>query len=112
MISQDTGFDPLIKYLLKQKLHVARQTSIKQIPLLAAKAAATGSFDDKLGTILANLKAKKVAKPGKQKTLASTIQSIFSKSLSEEEVTALIEGLVSRGWITLEQQKVSYSLPT
>ncbi|MDO9454406.1 MAG: PIN domain-containing protein [Stagnimonas sp.] len=112
VISKDTGFDPLIKHLVKQKLHVTRQTTIKQIPLLAVKTSATASFDDKLDAILTNLKAKKAAKPAKQKTLASTIHSIFAKSLSEDEVNVLIEELARRGWISVQQQKVTYSLPS
>ncbi len=111
VISKDTGFDPLIKHLLKQKLHVTRQTAIKQIPLLATKVPTTSSFEDRLAAIVANLKAKKAAKPAKQKTLAGTIHSIFAKSLTDDEVNALVEGLASKGWIAISQQKVSYNLP-
>lgn len=111
IISKDTGFDPLIKHLIKRKLHVTRQVAIKDIPLLAAKAAPIASFDEKLAAILASLKAKKASKPAKLKTLASTIHSIFSKTLSDGEINELIEGMASKGWVKLDQQKVSYALP-
>lgn len=111
IISKDKGFDPLIGYLSRQKLHATRQVAIKDIPLLLTKAPPELGFDEKLHAIVANLKAKKAAKPARQKTLASTIQSIFANSLSDEDVCALIAGLVSKGWIALIDQKVSYDLP-
>lgn len=111
IISKDTGFDPLIKHLAKRKLHVTRQVAIKDIPLLAAKATPTASLDEKLKAILVNLKAKKTAKPAKLKTLASTINSIFSKSLDDDEINTLVEAVAAKGWLTIDEQKVSYTLP-
>jgi hypothetical protein len=45
------------------------------------------------------------------KTLTSTINALFLKSLPDEEIAALIDGLRQQGYISIATTKVSYALP-
>ena len=77
IISQDSGFDPLIKHLKAQKVFSCRSKAIEDIPLLKAgqtvkaegKVTATEKPEDKLTMILANLRQRGAAKPRSVKTL-------------------------------------------
>jgi hypothetical protein len=44
-------------------------------------------------------------------TLSSTINSIFQKKLTEEELAAILKGLRTRGYITIDENKITYALP-
>lgn len=60
--------------------------------------------------MLTNLRQRGAAKPRTIKTLISTIQALFSKQLTENDVRSLIEALKEGGHINTEGAKVSYSL--
>lgn len=108
IISKDKGFDPLIKHLKSQKILCARSQDIMEMPLL--KALSSSSKSEKVEAIIDNLKQRGASKPRKEKTLRSTINSLFQKSLSPEEQSALIEELKSKGIITISNTNVSYHL--
>lgn len=111
IISKDSGFDPLIKHLKAQKVFACRSKDVDEIPMLkAGQVAKAGKVEDKLDLILANLRQRGAAKPRTIKTLTSTIQALFSKQLTEDDVRSLIEALKVAGHISLDGTKVSYSL--
>lgn len=111
IISKDAGFDPLIKHLKTQKVFACRSKDIGDIPMLkAGQVAKAGKVEDKLALILANLRQRGAAKPRSIKTLASTIGALFAKQLTEEEISALVEGLKESGHIKLDGTRVSYLL--
>jgi hypothetical protein len=111
IISKDSGFDPLIKHLKAQKVFACRSKDIGDIPMLkAGQVAKAGKVEDKLALILANLRQRGAAKPRSVKTLNSTIGALFSKQLTEEEVSALVEALKDGGHINVVGTKVSYQL--
>jgi hypothetical protein len=110
IISKDTGFDPLIQHLKTKKIFAARAKEISEIPIV--KTASSKSVEQRLDIVLSKLQQLKTTKPRRVGTLSSTIASIFQKQLSETDVTALLEALQSRGWVTITDQKVSYALPT
>ena len=109
ILSEDTGFDPLIKHLKEQKIGVVRSKAVEEIPLL--KAANTKSLSEKIEVVIGNLKQRGASKPRTVKTLSSTITSLFQKQLPGEELTLLLAELQTKGIITVNENKVSYALP-
>lgn len=110
IISKDTGFDPLIAHLKDRKVFASRSKDVTDIPLL--KAANSKTTPEKIDVLLANLRQRGASKPRTLKTLTSTINSLFQKQLTEEELAALLEGLQAKGFITVNETKVTYALPS
>jgi hypothetical protein len=109
IISRDTGFDPLIKHLKSRKIKVQREKDLAEIPVLRMSAAT--SSDEKIAAIIKNLVGRGPSRPRKVKTLANTINNLFTQKLNENELTALIEELRKRKYIVINQGNVSYKLP-
>ena len=109
IISKDKGFDPLIQHLRGKKISIARSSSIADIPLLKASNAKTAT--EKIDVIVGNLKQRGSARPRTIKTLSSTISALFQKQLVDEELHSLLAELQGKGWILLNENKVSYALP-
>ncbi len=82
---------------------------ITEIPIV--KAACSKSPAERLEIVVADLQRRGASKPRKLKTLGSTINSIFQKSLSEQEIEALLDALKEQGYVTVTENGVSYSLP-
>jgi hypothetical protein len=110
IISKDTGFDPLIQHLKERKLFASRVKDIADIPLL--KAANSKSTPEKVDVVVANLLQRGASKPRTLKTLTSTINSLFQKQLTEADLVALLKELEAKGFIAVNETKVSYALPT
>jgi len=114
IISRDTGFDPLIKHLKERKVRAWRVKAVGEIPLLkagGAKAGGTKPMADRLAVVVAGLQKHGAAKPRTVATLSGTINNMFLKQLSAEEIASLVTELQGRGLITVNGTKVSYSLP-
>ena len=110
IISKDQGFDPLIRHLRSQKIKAMREKDLAEIPLLRISNAV--STDEKLELIVDNLRGRGQSKPRKEKTLANTIDSLFTKSLGEEESVGLIRELQKRKYIAISEGNISYRLPS
>ena len=122
IISKDKGFDPLIKHLESKKIRVHRHKAIGDIPLpkpvktkkasQGSKAASSAIKAENIQKIVEFLIARGNAKPRKLKTLSNSINALFSKSLTENELKALIDELVKRGVVIVSsnQTNVSYQL--
>ena len=122
IISEDKGFDPLIKHLESKKIRVHRHKAISEIPLpkpakakkvsQGSKAASSAIKAENIQKIVEFLIARGNAKPRKLKTLSNSINALFSKSLTENELKALIDELVKRGTVIVSsnQTNVSYKL--
>ncbi len=109
VITRDTGFDPLIKHLQDKNVHVQREKDLAEIPVLRM---ATGTSDEeKIEAIVKNLVGRGQSRPRKVNTLANTINTLFTKRLEEHELNALINVLKKRKYISVDQNKVTYSLP-
>lgn len=108
IISKDTGFDPLIRYLKGQKILCQRSTSVADVPLI--KLVNTKSIPEKVEAIIANLTRRKSARPRKVKTLESTIKALFQGQLTDAEMVEIRAALVKRGAISIEGDKVTYNL--
>jgi hypothetical protein len=109
IISKDTGFDPLIKHLMAKKIQVQREKDLAEIPVL--RISTTTSNDEKIAAIVKNLSGRGQARPRKLKTLANTINSLFTKKLEEQELAELVKELEQLQYIVINQGNVSYKLP-
>ena len=109
IISKDTGFDPLIKHLKERKIFAQRERDLAEIPLLRISNAT--SVDEKMEAIIQSLAARGHSRPRKVKTLANTINSLFSKKLEEAELMSIIEQMKKQRMIVVENENVSYRPP-
>ena len=76
------------------------------------KAAHSKTPGERLEVVIADLQRRGAAKPRTVKTLSSTINSIFQKQISEQELVDLMASLEKRGVIVTVGTKVSYALPS
>ena len=106
IISKDKGFDPLIQHLKVKKILAARSTCVSEMPLIKA---VNTSQQERLQFVMEKLRQPKATKPRTEKTLSSAISSLFQKQLAEDEIAALIADLISAGFITVAENKVTYS---
>jgi len=109
IISKDTGFDPLVKHLRKNKIKVFRHSDLAEIPLLRISSAK--NIEEKVDAVIKNLASRGQSRPRKVSTLSNTINSLFTEKLSESEMTSFINALKNKKYIKIEQDKVSYNLP-
>lgn len=108
IISRDQGFKPLIEHLKTQKIFSALWRDVGEIPLV--KAVAT-SPKDRLAAIVGKLRTMSKTRPATVKTLTKTIESLFLKQLTPEEIEGLVKLLQSRKIVTVTGNKVTYTLP-
>lgn len=106
IISKDKGFDPLIQHLKAKKILASRSTCVSEMPLIKA---VNTSQQERLQFVMDKLRQPKATKPRTVKTLSSAISSLFQQQLAEEEIAALVAGLISAGFITVAENKVTYS---
>lgn len=109
IISKDSGFDPLLKYLKGKKIFVQRSTCIADIPYFKPPLPATP--EAQIEAVIADLVRRKASKPRTQKTLLSTLHALFKKEISEQQLTALFAALCKRGIVKVDGTKISYDLP-
>lgn len=110
VISKDTGFDSLLKYLKGKKLLTQRSICIADIPYF--KPALPVAPEAQVEAVIADLIRRKASKPRTQKTLLSTLHALFKKELSEQQLNALFGALCNRGVVKVDGAKVSYVLST
>ena len=110
IISKDSGFDPLLKYLKGKKIFAQRSTCIADIPYF--KPSLPLAPEAQVEAVIADLVRRKASKPRTQKTLLSTLHALFKKELSEQQLAALFAALCKRGVVKVEGAKVFYALPT
>ena len=109
IISRDTGFDPLIQHLKERKVFASRSKDVLDIPLL--KVANSKTTPEKIDVVLANLQQRGASMPRTLKTHTSTMSSLFQKQLTEQELASLLKELQAKGFIAVNETKVTYALP-
>lgn len=132
IISNDTGFDPLIKHLHSRKIQVDRRTAIAEIPIL--KPAATKRINENAGqkpfknstesknkltekeqnesiASILNCINKHKGKPSTVKALQNTINAFFRKKLVEQELNDILEEMVAKKIISKNGTRITYNLP-
>ena len=108
VVSKDTGFDPLIQHLRSRKISVRRVKTIADLSLVKAALRKLGT--DSVSAIAAALTQMGASKPRTLRTLASTINAFFQKTLSEAEVQGIIAELTKKGIVVINGSKVAYDM--
>lgn len=108
IISKDTGFDPLVQHLKKNKFHVFRHKDLAEIHLL--RISPSKNIEEKIDAVIKNLQGRGTSRPRKLSTLSNTINSLLSEKLNEKEMSLFINELKLKNYITVEQNKISYNL--
>jgi hypothetical protein len=109
IISKDTGFDPLIKHLRTKRIRVSRVKDLGEIPILRMSNSTCNG--EKIAAIIKNLSGRGQSRPRKTKTLANTINSLFTEKLDEKELTDIIARLQEQKYIKVAEGNVTYKLP-
>lgn len=109
IISKDKGFDPLIKHLKGRKIFAQRSTCVAEIPYF--KPAPPAVPKDQVEAAVADLIRRKAARPRTKATLISTLNALFKKELSEQQLSQLFAALCTRGIVKVDGTKVTYNLP-
>lgn len=106
IVSQDAGFDTLIQHLKDRNILASRSSSIDEISILHKSSLKT--LPERTSVVKARLSLMG-DKPGTVKTLSSTINSLFQKTLSEDEVEMVVKDLCGKGVIAIiNKTKVTY----
>ena len=115
IVSEDTGYDPLIRHLRERKIEVSRikgsskasvATNGQKKAAAPKKTATTEQFDK----LVADLKKRSMARPARLSALLNTIQNLFKPAMNAEQAKRLAEELVAKGHIKVEGAKVTYNL--
>jgi hypothetical protein len=109
IISKDSGFDPLIRHLRGRKIFAQRSICIADIPYF--KPVLPARTEAQVEVAVADLIRRKAAKPRTKKSLISTLDALFKKELSEQQLSRLFAALCTRGVVKVDGTKVSYDLP-
>ena len=78
---------------------------------MVLKMANESTPDEKIEAIVKNLAGRGQSRPRKEKTLANTINALFTKKLNEKELSTVMKQLIQKGYITIDESKVTYNLP-
>ena len=106
VVSKDTGFDPLIRHLKESGIQVERRKGLFEIPWLRADEA--DSLEDQLHKVVRNFDMQGKSRPRKVRTVRTTINNLFGKSLTEEQLDALVNGLRKLKYIAIEGERIKY----
>lgn len=106
IVSKDSGFDPLIEHLKDRNILASRSSSIGEISILQQSSIKT--LPERTCVVKARL-AQMEGKPSTVKTLSSTINALFQKTLSDEEVDMVVKDLCGKGVIAIiNKTRVAY----
>lgn len=112
VISKDAGFDTLIRYLQKQGIRCQRLPGVADIaPKAAAKKIPHSLFpwDEQINRVKDNLRKRPAGRPRTSKTLRSTINALFGKALSAEQLDSLVAELMRSGFLIDRDGKITYT---
>jgi hypothetical protein len=109
VLSKDTGFDPLIQHLKSRKISVSREKTLAD--LFPVKAVSRKLGSDRVSATVAYLTQMGTSKPRTLTTLARTINAFFQKTLSDAEVQGIIEELIKKNIVVVNESKVAYAMP-
>lgn len=101
VVSGDTGFDSLLRYVRKRGTKAVRLSSLENLD-------AEVVLQEKLDVVVRNLASRGSARPRSVKALANTIKTLFPPETLDGEVESLIAALARDAYITIESDSVSY----
>jgi hypothetical protein len=108
VLSKDTGFDPLIRYLGKRGIRCERISNVTDMAQPKAPAKLP-SMAEQVAKVKANLLKRPAARPRTSKTLRSSINALFGKELTAEQQESLVAELVSSGFLSELNGKITYA---
>ena len=106
IVSEDKGFDPLIKHLKTQNITCNRLPSLSDIPGLSAPAPASPL--DRIQKVADHLLNRKESRPRTVKTLTAYIKGQLNNQATDAAVGEVIARLTQGGMVTLPDGKVTY----
>ena len=109
IVSNDTGFDPLIAHLKSEHIFADRVSNIGEISALAQANAVSKSPEEKIDFAKERLIRPNATRPRTRKTLTSHVATMFLKTLSEEDVAVVVEGLFKCGCVREDGKRLVYS---
>ena len=110
IISNDKGFDPLIRHVSQKGIPCCRAESIADVVRPGGGLGA--SISDRVQAAIANLMKRRAAKPRTLKTLRTSLKAHFANQLGDEAIEHLIEQLRKRKVIQDVDGKIEYQLPS
>jgi len=106
ILSKDKGFDPLLRYLQKEKYNCRRINSL--LELQKGKIDSTTNKDlDKATEILR--KTEKPKRPRNRNTLFKYIQNILGDKANKEEITTIIDKFFIDGKLSEHNNRLKYN---
>ncbi len=109
IISNDTGFDPLIAHLKQEHVFADRVAKIEEIPALIQLRIVSKPFPEKISFVKKRMLKPNAPRPRTRKTLASHIAAMFLKALSDADISNIIDGLFKDGCLREKGKRIVYS---
>jgi hypothetical protein len=103
IVSQDTGFDPLIAHLKSRHVHAHRHADFTTLTFGAAKPVIPAAADP-LACVVEHLRKSAKQRPKTKKRLATYLLARLGNATTEAEVAALIESLCKGGLVTVDEK--------
>lgn len=108
IISRDKGFDATVEHLREHGIKVTRHDHFESVPVLGAtpkpvapkpavpKRLTPQDLEGRVQSYAGALQRNPTSRPGKSKTLHSSIHAYFGRELTESEVAAVVSRLIAR----------------
>lgn len=96
----------MIQHLKERNVRANRSKSVTEIPIVSA--ATAKDMPDRVSVVIANFRQRGTSRARKVSTLTSTIDAMFHKKLSDEEIAAMIDKSQARRFVTIDGIKLTY----
>jgi hypothetical protein len=107
ILSKDKGFDPLVRYVVRQKVICKRITNATEIETAKQSRESSKEYQK----VVANLsKIEKAKRPRHKRTLKQHIKTIIGKAGTEEMFEQIIVRLIQEKIIAEGEGKIDYAL--
>lgn len=106
VVSNDTGFDPLIKHLCGRKISCERVSSESVKPPVPAPT------DGEFSAVIENLARQAKCLPKRISTLKKVIRNVLGKQVSHEKAGSVVTELMKQGVVVQQSNgRLTYNLP-
>jgi hypothetical protein len=107
ILSKDKGFDPLVRYVARQKVICRRITNVTEIEPTRQSRESSKEYQK----VVANLsKIEKAKRPRNKRTLKQHIKSIIGKAATDEMLEQIVFRLIQEKRITEAEGRIDYAL--
>ena len=100
-----------LQAVLNQKGAFACPNASHSEPELIEQVETKNPNDEQLALVIADLQKRGPSRPRRVSTLKNTMNSVFQMQLSEKELNSLLVALESKGYVVVQETKVTYALP-